>query len=159
MQEQVHQYRTDHSALRRTTLPWHLSAFRGLKRRCEPPLDIQQDPILLDVAVNRFHQEAMIDLIQSPFEVKFHHPVESPAPFSSDGNRLLGRPSRPISIRIRMEHRVQLRLDDLFDDGLRNPIRHSGDGQRELHLSTVRIWDGLKSAILSTHFEASASRS
>src|ERR1035441_1068102 len=27
MHEQVHQNRTDHSALRRTTLPWHLSAF------------------------------------------------------------------------------------------------------------------------------------
>src|SRR5271169_6028852 len=48
MHEQVHQNRTDYSALRRATLQWHLSAFRRLERRSKPPLDIQQDPFLLD---------------------------------------------------------------------------------------------------------------
>jgi hypothetical protein len=30
---------------------------------------------------------------------------------------------------------------------LRNSIRHSGDGQRELHTRSMSIWDGLRSVI------------
>jgi hypothetical protein len=34
-----------------------------------------------------------------------------------------------------------------------------GDSQRELHLRTVRFWDGQKSLILSTHYVANVSKS
>ena len=33
------------------------------------------------------------------------------------------------------------------------------DSQRELHLRTVRFWDGQKSLILSTHYVANVSKS
>ncbi len=39
-----------------------------------------------------------------------------------------------------------------------HPIPYSGDDQRELHLSSVRLWGGLKSAILSTPCAANASK-
>src|SRR3954469_24687187 len=35
----------DHSALRRASFPRHLSSFRCLERRFEPPLDVQQNPV------------------------------------------------------------------------------------------------------------------
>jgi len=41
-----------------------LDTFPRLKRRFEPPLDVEQDPRLFDVAANRLHQEGMIDLIE-----------------------------------------------------------------------------------------------
>src|SRR5205823_14758637 len=68
--KQVHQNRTDHPALWRATLPWHLSAFCRLERCSKPPLDVQQDPVFLDVAANRFYQQDMINLIERPLDVK-----------------------------------------------------------------------------------------
>ena len=41
---------------------------------------------------------------------------------------------------------------------LEESIQHGRDDQRELHLSPVRLWDGLKSATLSTCCGASASK-
>ena len=56
MHEQVHQNRTDHSALRRATLPWHLSAFCRLERRAVPLLRI---PLGLDVVVGVQQQRGL----------------------------------------------------------------------------------------------------
>ena len=135
---------TDDSALRRSPVPSQLDTFPRLKWRFEPPLDVEQDPRLSDVAANRLHQEGTIDLIEGRLDVKLDHPVVLSAPFSGSGNRLFSRSVGPIPIRIRMEHRIQLRLDDLLDDGLRNPIRDRGNPQlasaafcfRNLHLLT-----------------------
>jgi hypothetical protein len=41
---------------------------------------------------------------------------------------------------------------------LRHPVPNRRDGQRKLHLITVRIWDGRRSAIRSTRFGVSASK-
>jgi hypothetical protein len=41
---------------------------------------------------------------------------------------------------------------------LHNPISDGGDSQRELHMSAVNLWAGLRSSILSTRFVAKASR-
>ena len=127
MHKQIHQNRTDHTSLRGTTFPQQVLAFRSFERCSKPSLDIQQDPVFLDVAANCLHQEPMIDLIKGSLDVKLDHPVIFPAPLSGDGNRLFRRSSRPVSIRVRMEYRIEYRLDDKFDDGLRNAIRHGGD--------------------------------
>jgi len=57
-----------------------------------------------------------------------------------------------------MKDRVEYRLDDSLDDCLCDSIRHSGDGQRELHTNTVSFWDGQRSGILFTHFVGKASQ-
>jgi hypothetical protein len=57
-----------------------------------------------------------------------------------------------------MKHRFQFRLQSCLDNLLRDSIRHSGDSQRELHMSAVNLWAGLRSSILSTRFVAKASR-
>jgi hypothetical protein len=45
--------------------------------------------------------------------------------------------------------RLQVGLEDRFEHQncrtLRHPVTDSGDGQRELHLSTVSIWGGRRS--------------
>jgi hypothetical protein len=64
----------------------------------------------------------MIDLIEGRLDVELHHPVISPAPCSGGSNRLLRRFPGPVSLGIRMEHRFDNRLNDEFDDGLRNPV-------------------------------------
>src|SRR5437868_13057807 len=71
----------------------------------------------------------MIDLIKGCLDVKFNHPVISPAALTSDRHRLLRRPPRPVPVGIRMEDRVEARLNDQFDYGLRNTVCDRGHPQ------------------------------
>src|SRR2546422_3050478 len=48
-------------------------------------------------------------------------------------------------------------IQNLRHRRLNRTINHRRHGQRELHLRTTRIWDGLRSVTLSTPFGASAS--
>jgi hypothetical protein len=64
----------------------------------EPPLDIQQNPVFLDVGAYRFHQESMINLIEGRLDVELHHPVILPTPCFGDSNRLFCRFPGPVSI-------------------------------------------------------------
>ena len=57
-----------------------------------------------------------------------------------------------------MKQRFQFRLQSCFHDLLGDAIRYCGDSQRELHMSAVNLWAGLRSSILSTRFVAKASR-
>jgi hypothetical protein len=43
------------------------------------------------------HQEAMIEIVEQPPDVKLHHPVLVPATASNDSDRLQRRFSRPIA--------------------------------------------------------------
>src|SRR3954452_125445 len=84
----------------------------------------------------------MIDLIKGRLDIKLHHPVVSPAASTSGRHCLLRRPTRPVPIRVRMEDRVQLGLDEKFDNGLRDTVSDRGHSQlsrasrclRNLHL-------------------------
>src|SRR6266849_1272337 len=72
--------------------------------------------------------------------------------------RLMRCPFRSISIRPRLEISFKDRLQDQLEGPLDHTITDSRDVQRELHLSPVRLWDGLKSVIRSTRCGASASK-
>ena len=54
-----------------------------------------------------FIKQPVIDLIEGRLDVKLDHPVILPAPVSGDRPPLVCRPSRPVSIGVRMEHRVE----------------------------------------------------
>jgi hypothetical protein len=41
---------------------------------------------------------------------------------------------------------------------LDEPVQHSGDSQRELHMNAVSLWAGRRSSILFIHFGAKASQ-
>ena len=119
----------DHSALRSAAFAWNAHAALRFERRDQPPLDVQKNPVFLDVGAHRLHQQRVIDLIEGRLDIKLHHPVISPAAFTSDRHGLLRRPSRPVSIGVRMEDRVQLWFDEKLDDGLRYTVRDRGHSQ------------------------------
>jgi len=106
--EQIHQHRADHSALGCAADPRQSRSVRSLKRRSQPPLDIQQ--------------EAMINLIECRLDVKLNNPVVFPAALTRCRNRLFRRPPGPVSIGIFMEYRLKYRLDHELDNRLRNSI-------------------------------------
>jgi len=104
--------------LRGSAISRQAGALRSLEWRSQPPLDVQQDPVFLDVLAYRLEQEAMIDLIEGRFDIKLRHPVVLPAPLSGDGYRLFCRFPGPVPIRIRMEQGIENRFDEELDSGL-----------------------------------------
>lgn len=120
---------SEYPALRRAALARQLGSICGFERRNEPSFDVQKDPVFLDVGAHRLHQQLMIDLIKGRLDVKFDHPVVAPAALTGDRHCLFRRPSRPVPVRVRMEERIEIRLDDELDDGLRNTVSDRGDSQ------------------------------
>jgi len=60
-------------------------------------------------------------------------------------HRLMCRSLGPKPIAVFRERSVPAPLQRLHHRLLYEPIQHRWDGQRELHLSTVSIWDGPRS--------------
>ena len=73
-------------------------------------------------------------------------------------HRLVSCPFRTISIRPRLKVSFEDRLQDELQRPLYHTITNSRDDQRQLHLSPVRLWDGLKSVIRFIRCGASASQ-
>ena len=64
----------------------------------------------------------------------------------------------PIGVLFRLQVGFEYRFENQNCRHLRCPVADSGDGQRELHTSTVSLWAGPRFGILSTRFEAKASQ-
>ena len=73
--------------------------------------------------------------------------------------RVMRAASWPKSIRAVQKVRLEHRFHNARDRTLNQSVFDRGDSQRELHLRTVRFWDGQKSLILSTHYVANVSKS
>src|SRR6266853_4306293 len=67
-------------------------------------------------------------------------------------------PLRPVAIGIRIEVRFKDWFQQQLGGRLNHPVPYSGDGHCELHWTTARIWDGLRSVTRSIRCEASASK-
>jgi hypothetical protein len=63
-----------------------------------------------------------------------------------------------ISIRSRLKVSFEDRFQNEFKSSLDHTVTNRRDGQRELHLKTTSIWDGLRSVIRSIRFAVSGSR-
>ncbi len=87
--EQVHQDGTDHAALRRAAVAWNAHAALRFERRNQPPFGVQNNPVFLDVGAYRLHQQPVIYLIEGRLDIKFRHPVISPAAFTRARHGLL----------------------------------------------------------------------
>src|SRR5258708_23022055 len=72
--------------------------------------------------------------------------------------RLVCRAPRTKPIGAILKIRFEDRLQDQQGRHLHHSVAHRRDDQRELHLSPVRLWDGLRSVILSILCAASASK-
>jgi hypothetical protein len=57
-----------------------------------------------------------------------------------------------------MKPRLEDRLQNLEYGLLNPPVHYIRDGQRELHWTAVRLWDGRRFVTRSILFEASASK-
>src|SRR5271166_551352 len=68
------------------------------------------------------------------------YPIIFPTPFTRDAYRLQSRLSRSVAVRVRQEYGVQVRLNQLFDHHLRDPIAYGGHTQNPF--ASVLLWNG-----------------
>src|SRR6266852_4737102 len=73
-------------------------------------------------------------------------------------HRLMRSPFRTVSVRPRLEISFEDRLQNELECPLDHTITDGRDGHCELHWTTARIWDGLRSVTRSIRCEASASK-
>src|SRR5712691_10236368 len=111
------------------------------------------------------HQLVVIDPVEKFLQIQIHHTERAYRILATFGDillrlghRLLSRPPGSKTVAAVRERRVPLPLQNLHHRLLDEAIQYGWDGQRELHLSTVRIWDGLRSVTHTTRFGASASK-
>src|ERR1700694_5080917 len=99
----------------------------------------------------------MLNIVEIGAEVKIKNAcLVSHNRFSHPVDRLMCCPMRPVSVRSRLKVSFEYRLQDELERSLDYTVSDAGDGQCELHKSSVRIWDGRKSAIHFIRFEGSA---
>src|SRR5450631_3506266 len=101
MHKQVHEYRANNTALRRTLLAWNGYPILRFEGRFQPALNVQQHPTIFDVRSHRFHQEIMIKIVKGSFDVKLNNPVIFPAALSRDGDGLLRRLAGSVPVRVK----------------------------------------------------------
>ena len=100
----------------------------------------------------------MRNRVEERLDIEVEHPVISPAALTRRAHGIDRRAAWSVTIGVRVEQRVQSRLQIPADNLLRDSIRHRWDSQRELHMSTVSVWGGSRSGIPSTHFGGKVSQ-
>ena len=105
--EEIHQHGTHNTTLRRTAITWTNLSGLGYRGRLQPSPNIQQHPLTIRVLAQCLHQQIVIEIVESSFDIKLNHPVMLPAPLTCHSNRILRRPSWPIAIRVRIKMRLQ----------------------------------------------------
>lgn len=114
--EQVSQQRADRRPLRGTAIPCDQGAIPLRQRGTKPPLHIQQDPPLIrrNMVSNRPFHEVPGHSVEEFLDVEVDHPVTTPAPLTTDPDRVQRASARPVAIRIRMKDQLDLRSRYIF---------------------------------------------
>src|ERR1700688_981374 len=101
----------------------------------------------------------MLDRVKVARQIQINHCRHAPQHTAPDFRQgAVWRPLRSKSIGVGAKIRLEDRFQDQLHGALHHAVADARDVQRELHLSAVRLWDGLKSAILTTRCAASASK-
>src|SRR6266540_1012613 len=90
----------------------------------KPPLDVQQDPPLVGVPRDRLEHEGMINAVEELLDVQVDHPVGSPAAPPADLHRVLRGSPGTVAVRVRMEGRLDPRLQSAGYHRLSDPVGH-----------------------------------
>jgi hypothetical protein len=70
----------------------------------------------------RLHQQIVRKIVEQPLDVELKNPIIPPATLARHSYRTQGRFTRPVAIGVRQKDRFQVRLDQLLDHHLRDPV-------------------------------------
>src|ERR1700694_2360411 len=99
-------------------------------------------------------------VIEKAHNVRIEYPVHllSLNTHRQSVKRLMRAAARSKPVREALEVDLVNLIEDRHHRLLEYFVLHSRHGQRRLHLTAVRLWDGWRYVIRSIHFEASASK-
>ena len=75
MQEEVGQQRTDDTALRRAALARLQAPVGHLHLGAQPPLNVEQHPVVLAVVAHRSHHEVPVNVVEKPLDIEIDDPA------------------------------------------------------------------------------------
>src|ERR1017187_667558 len=154
----------DHTALRNTFACGTKQT--TINTSCLDELPEQVEETLIgNPLTDSLHQQAMMNRIEVAGKVAFNNPAPRSTLFITPQqlkfhhtNCMVHATRRPKAIRSREEITLPYRFHRHQHGTLHNSVPETWHGQRKLHLTAVRIWDGRRYVIRSIHFEDSASK-
>src|SRR5271165_3998055 len=90
---------------------------------------------------NGLKQQVVRDVVEQTFDVEFKDPVIFPAPLARDAYRIQRRFIRPVAVGVRQEYGIEIRLNQLFDHHLRDPVAYGGHTQNPFAPTLLRNGD------------------
>src|SRR5271167_3394524 len=110
--------------------------------------------------LDKLDHPVVIDFVEKRPNIKIEHPVHF---LACDSNiqrvqRIVLAAPRSESVREAQKVLFPYLVEDRSYRGLDDLILQRREGQRELHLSTVSIWDGRRSVTRFIRFEVNASK-
>jgi hypothetical protein len=139
MQEHVGKHRTGHATLRRAPMALFNPSTRELNISLQPTFDVQQYPSAIRELLDRTQHQRVINAVEERPNIEIQNPVMFPTPTPGLFDRLVSGSTRPIPVRVRMEHTLYDGLQIHLDDGLRDPISHGWNA--EFAYATVSLWN------------------
>ena len=138
MHEQVRQQRRDRRTLWGSAIPGDQRAVPPLQRGGEPPLHVEQDPLLVGVMGDRLEHEVVRHAVEERPDVELDHPVASPASLPAYPDRIQRGLTRPVAVGVGVEHRFHARLQIHPHHRLGNPVGH-GRHPEDSHPGTTAV--------------------
>src|SRR5664279_2906488 len=126
MQEQIRQHRRHRRPLWGPAVSLQHAPIGQLYRRLEPPFHVQHHPREICIGLHRFHDEISWNGVEELFDIQVDDPVSFPAPLLADLDRVFRGPPGTVSVRVRVEDRLDLPAQSPRYHRLRDPITHSG---------------------------------
>ena len=97
----------------------------------QKPADQAQHLPIGDALGDQTHQDLVIDIVEAGGDVPFDHPlIALGGEFVDLGDGILGPPSRPIPVTVRVEVDLEDRFQDQLEGHLRHPIPQGGDAEQ-----------------------------
>lgn len=121
VQEEIGEYRANDAPLRGSACSlYQFSVLLHGSR--QPSLDVQQRPFVRYMLPYYLQQQIVRKVVEQPLDVELKDPIVLPASLARHSYCIQGRFTRPVAIGVRQKDRFQVRLDQLFDHHLRDPV-------------------------------------
>src|SRR5215831_13507217 len=125
MQEKIRQEGTDYSSLRSSCIARNDATILHLHRRLQPAFDVEQHPTASRMLANCLEHQLPIKTVEVGSNVQIKYPVVAPAALSRCAHGVDRRFARPVTVGVRMKHRLQDRLQVTSSDFLGDSVGYS----------------------------------
>ena len=104
------------------------------------------------MTTDRREQQLPVNTVEVSFDIEIEHPVVSPAALTGLAHCIDRRFAGSVAVGVRMEYRLQNRLQVTTDNLLGDAVSNRWHSHIELHFDPVSLWVRLRSLIRFIRF-------